>query len=218
MEIDGKAPEEIATLIADRLPKVTKAKGRSMIAVAGPPASGKSTLAEVLVAELRAQSRAAGLLTMDGFHLDNAILETRGLRQRKGAPETFDLDGFHALASRVAHGEHVYVPAFDRDRDLSVNAAREIGTDIRLVVVEGNYLLLDEPGWRDLRDLWDFTVFLDIPRDILKARLLARWKSHGLPPEEGRAKVMENDLPNATRVVETVNRDAVDLILTSGRA
>jgi len=214
MNIDGLTPADIATLIADHLPDFGDAPGRRIVAVAGPPASGKTTVAEDLVAELARRGHAAGLLTMDGFHLDNAILDDKGLRPRKGAPETFDLAGFASLVARVKAGHHVFVPAFDRALDKSINAAREMDVDVKLVVAEGNYLLLDEEGWRGLHEAWDFSAFLDVAEPVLRQRLEDRWTTFGVAPNDRAAKVEGNDLPNAKRVLERLDREKIDLILS----
>jgi len=139
---------------------------------------------------------------MDGFHLDNPVLEARGLRARKGAPETFDLAGFRALLERLQREDEVMAPRFSRDLEAAIGSAVEIGPAVKVVIVEGNYLLLDEPGWRDLREFWSFSVFLDVPPEELTRRLAERWLSHGLSEAEAQTKLEANDLPNADRVIE----------------
>lgn len=171
---------------------------RRLVALAGPPASGKSTLAE----ELAAQNPAFRVVPMDGFHLDNAVLDARGLRDRKGAPETFDAIGFLHLIRRLRSEAEVIIPAFDRALDRSINGAAVVGPEIETVIVEGNYLLLDAPVWRDLAQLWDYSVQLDVPEQVLRARLIERWLSHGFSEAEARAKAEANDLPNAAVVRE----------------
>ena len=174
---------------------------RRLIAVAGPPASGKSTVSAALLAALNANGPVAGLLAMDGFHLDNGILDARGLRQRKGAPETFDFAGLRATLHRLIDEEEVIVPTFDRTRDVSLGASAVIGTDVETVVVEGNYLLLNETPWVELRPFWDFTVLISAENNTLEQRLVDRWIHHGFSPKEARAKALENDIPNAMRVL-----------------
>ncbi|WP_298437455.1 AAA family ATPase [uncultured Jannaschia sp.] len=166
---------------------------RLLVALVGPPASGKSTLAEALVAQLGD----AALLPMDGFHLDDRILTPRGDRPRKGAPHTFDIGGLSRVLDGLRAGEDVYHPIFDRSREIAIAGAGHIPAAIRTVVVEGNWLLLDEPGWRDLGP-WDLTVRLDVPDEVLRARLADRWAN--LAPAEAAAKIDGNDLPNAARV------------------
>lgn len=169
--------------------------GRRLVAILGAPGSGKSTLAEQLVAALPG----AVLVPMDGFHLDNRLLDRDGLRARKGAPETFDAEGFVALIRRLKQGGDVVYPVFDRDRDLAIAGAGRVGAATGLVVVEGNYLLLDRAPWRDLAGLWDLSVMLDVPAEELRRRLTARWQGLGRSPAEVLAH-LENDLGNAETV------------------
>ena len=137
--------------------------GRHLIAVAGPPASGKSTFAHRLAYELTLAGRIAQVVPMDGFHLDNTILDGRDDRARKGAPHTFDVRGFRRLLQDIMTGGAVVYPLFDRDRDLAVAGAGELAAETDLVVVEGNYLLYDHPDWRDLAGLWALSIRLDVP-------------------------------------------------------
>ena len=184
---------------------------RRLVAVAGPPGSGKSTLAEALVARLTAEGRAAVLMPMDGFHLDDRLLGPRGLLPRKGAPETFDAAGFAATLRRVRTEPAVLIPVFDRVREIAIAGAAEIAAGTDLVVVEGNYLLLDEEPWRQLAPLWSLSVFLDVAPAELERRLTARWLGYGHAPEAAAEKARGNDLPNARRVL--ANRMAADLTL-----
>ena len=175
--------------------------GRCLIALAGPPGSGKSSLSAPLVAELTRRGRPAALVPMDGFHLDNRILNARGLLPRKGAPETFDAAGFLALITRLKHGEEVIAPCFDRDRDIAIAGAVEIPASTETAVVEGNYLLFDEAPWRSLAPLWDLSVFLDVPEKELRRRLVNRWKDHGLDDRAALERAEGNDLANARRIL-----------------
>lgn len=193
-------PETIAARLAAQIANERFSGPRRLIAIAGPPASGKSTLAANIVEELQAMGQGAGLLAMDGFHLDNAVLEARGLRQRKGAPETFDLAGFHSLLDRLRTGGEVIGPQFDRARDLVIGSSVVFAEADQTIVVEGNYLLLDRPGWRDLHGLWDYSAFLNVAREDLHRRLIARWVEHGFSEAEAREKAERNDLPNADLV------------------
>lgn len=180
----------------------TEAGGvRTMIAVAGPPAAGKSSISERLQAELAAEG--AEILPMDGFHYDNAVLDQLGLRQRKGAPQTFDFDNFELTLRRVRDSTaSVAVPTFDRPLDLSRAGARLIAPSTRYVIVEGNYLLLDRAPWSGLARLFDLSVFLTAPRAELERRLLKRWTDLSYPDEYAVAKVRGNDLPNVDLVLE----------------
>jgi pantothenate kinase len=190
---------EIAKIAAAIFKHAGKSK-RVIVAVAGPPGAGKSTIVEELADVLPAGSTA--IVPMDGFHYDDAVLVAKGLRQRKGAPETFDFDGYEALLKRLLAGDRdVAVPVFDRAIEISRAAAAIVPKEVKFVLTEGNYLLLDEEPWSRLAPLFDFTVFLDVPREELERRLIQRWLDHGRTPEDGRAWVDSNDLPNVDRVL-----------------
>lgn len=188
----------------DELERIVAERGRdarAITAIAGAPGSGKSTLAERLAERLNArEAGSAAVFPMDGYHFDDAVLNARGHRPRKGAPFTFDVAGFAEMLKRLrANGEdEVAVPVFDRGLEIARNAARIIPSTVRHLVVEGNYLLLNEKPWSALRPLYDTPVFLEVPEDVLKARLLDRWRA--LDGEDLRAKMDENDLPNAILV------------------
>ncbi|WP_281859097.1 AAA family ATPase [Litoreibacter halocynthiae] len=188
-------PPEVLTLI-NGLPATS---GRRLIAVAGPPASGKSTLAEQLADILPG----AAVVPMDGFHLDNDVLSERGLLGRKGAPQTFDAPGFVDLVEALRAPVTLSYPTFDRSRDRVVPDGGEVKADRKTVIVEGNYLLLDSTPWDQLHKLWDVSIFLDVPLDVLRERLLQRWRDHGYSEAEALTKAELNDLPNAQVVIQS---------------
>ncbi|GFE64304.1 nucleoside/nucleotide kinase family protein [Litoreibacter roseus] len=190
--VDGLV-EKIATLAGT---------GRKLIAVAGPPASGKSTLAEDLVSRLTDGGCAAALVPMDGFHLDNRVLEPLGLLLRKGAPDSFDAAGFLHLVKRLQNDSEVVYPVFDRPSDCAIAGAAVLKAEVDIVVIEGNYLLFDAPVWRDLKTIWDVSVWLDIPEDVLRDRLIQRWLDHGMTPHEANTRAEGNDLRNARQIAE----------------
>lgn len=180
----------------------TPRKGRRLIvAVAGAPASGKSTLAEDLCDHLVSRGRKAQVVPMDGFHLENDVLDARGLLARKGAPETFDLAGFTELLLQIAQDRATTYPVFDRQRDTAIRDGGTLADDTEIVIVEGNYLLLDEAGWRELQAFWDVSLALVTPLDVLRERLIARWVHHGLERDSAVKRAESNDIPNAERVV-----------------
>jgi len=189
--------EEIARTLINRAGD----KRRFIVAIAGPPGAGKSTLADALVVALQALGESAEVLPMDGFHMDNGVLQEKGLLSRKGAPETFDVRGFLDIirAVRVAEGE-VLVPVFDRSRELAIAASRVIEVSTRFVLVEGNYLLLDRAPWSALDGEFDYEILISPPVATLEEGLMDRWRGYGLSEEAAREKTQGNDLKNGALV------------------
>ncbi|WP_020683797.1 nucleoside triphosphate hydrolase [Marinobacterium rhizophilum] len=209
------APESVrrcAAGLADRIEALPECETRRLVAIAGPPGSGKSTLAEAVVGILTERGHGAVLMPMDGFHLDDRLLEPRGLLARKGAPETFDFGGFACTLNRVRDECSVILPVFDRAREIAVAGAAEISAQTRIVIVEGNYLCFDEAPWRSLANLWDLSVFLDVPLAELEQRLIERWRGYGFDLDAARTKALGNDIPNARRVASA--RVKVDIVLS----
>ena len=171
--------------------------GRFLCALAGPPGAGKSTLAAAVVAALGPGAR---VVPMDGFHYDDRVLEARGLRARKGAPDTFDVAGFLHLLDRLRSEAEVAIPIFDRGLEISRAGADIVGPQDRMLVVEGNWLLLDEAPWSAAAPRFDMTAMLQVPEAELIRRLRVRWASHGKTPAEAEAWIAGNDLPNIRRV------------------
>ncbi len=190
------------TALAERSTALLSDKPRVLLALAGAPGSGKSSLAAALLRRFRETKVPAEIVPMDGFHLDNAVLDARGLRQRKGAPETLDAQGFLHLIRRLKEGGEVVAPIFDRARDIAIAGAQVVPADAQVVIVEGNYLLFDEDPWRGLVPLWDLTARLDVPLPELRARLIQRWLDQGLSRAAATRRAESNDVPNARRVLE----------------
>ncbi|EAR52508.1 hypothetical protein OG2516_05353 [Oceanicola granulosus HTCC2516] len=193
--------EEVNQL-ADAIHAARASRERVMVAVAGAPGSGKSTFAAELHRRLSLQKVRCAAIPMDGFHLDNAVLEARGLKLRKGAPETFDSLGFLNAMRRLREGDEVVLPIFDRTRDIAIAGAVVVEPSCQVVIVEGNYLLFNERPWLALAPLWDISARLDVPVAELRARLIQRWLSHGLSRTAATQRAERNDIPNALRVVE----------------
>jgi len=178
---------------------------RLIVGVAGAPGSGKSTLAEALKAEIdRARPGLAAVLPMDGYHYDDAVLKELGRLARKGAPDTFDVGGLAQMLRRLSANDEaaVAVPVFDRTIETARAGGRLIPQSVGIVIAEGNYLLLKRPPWSRLDGLFDFTVMIDVPTEVLRRRLDARWRHFGLSEAEIRRKVDTNDLPNGVTVIE----------------
>jgi pantothenate kinase len=200
---------EIAKLAAAIFKRAGGQK-RFVVALAGPPGAGKSTVSEQLAGLFPEGS--AVVVPMDGYHFDDAVLNARGMRARKGAPETFDFYGFESLLKRIRANEaEVAIPVFDRAVELSRAGAAIIDQDVKFVLVEGNYLLLDEQPWSRLGPLFDFSIYLDVPREELDRRLVERWDRHGKTPAEARAWIDSNDMPNIDRVLQ--RRRAADIVM-----
>lgn len=178
--------------------------GRALLGVAGAPASGKSTLAELLVAALGDD---AVLVPMDGFHLDDAVLRRHGSWERKGAIDTFDDAGFAELLHRVRAADGtVYAPRFDRALEASIGGAIEVAADVPLVVTEGNYLLAETGAWPRARAALDEVWFLRIDPAVRRERLIERHMRFGRGPEEARARADGTDEINARLIEATAAR------------
>jgi pantothenate kinase len=190
--------ESLASLIRSRAGDA----GRYMVAIAGAPASGKSTLAENLRDALVAEGETAIVVPMDGFHFDDLILNARGHRSRKGAPFTFDVPGFEVLLKRIkAREPDIAIPVFDRSMELSRAAADIVDENTRFILVEGNYLLLRQPPWNRLHALFDFSIYLKVPVEELERRLTKRWLDHGFDLAYAKNWIASNDLPNIMEVI-----------------
>lgn len=200
--------------LAGRVIASPKNGRRQLVAVAGAPASGKSTLAQDLVQTLSNEGHCAKTVPMDGFHLSNQILMERGRLDRKGAPDTFDALGFLNLVARLQQEDEVFIPIFDRARDIALMAGDVVGSETDIVVVEGNYLLFDAPIWRDLSKFWDVSIWLDVRPEVLKERLVARWLTYGHSAEEALARASHNDLKNAEQILQ--HRKSADIRVVSG--
>ena len=203
--------EALAPILA-RIPGAPSGVGRFVVAIAGPPAAGKSTLTASL---LEALGGRAGVVAMDGFHFDNDILDARGHRDRKGAPHTFDVTAFGTILGALGADRSVEmaVPVYDRGMSMAQNCATWISRDNDVLVTEGNYLLLDEQPWSGLRSLFDLTIWIDVPLSTVESRIIDRWSAAQLPSEEIRRRTEDNDLPNA-RLVHT-GSVAADIVVSA---
>ena len=189
---------ELVSQIADD----ARNRSRYVFGLAGPPGSGKSTVAALL-----ADALGAVVVPMDGFHLDNAELDRLGLSGVKGAPETFDAAGFVRLVEQLTHSDGpVSAPTFDRLADRAIDGAITVDPDDHIVIVEGNYLLLDRPPWAALRELFDRTGYIDVDDATRVERLVARHVSHGRSLEDAREFVRTSDEANAAIVVAARHR------------
>lgn len=186
---------------------------RRIIGIVGKPGSGKSTVAEALVT---AVGQGAALLPMDGFHLSNAVLESLGIADRKGAPHTFDVHGYVALLRRIRSemSHPIYFPIFDREMEESITAQGVVKPNTHLIITEGNYLLLASDGWEEVRALLDEIWFVDVDDRLRLDRLIARHIRYGRSPSAAQAWAQGTDELNAIIVGES--RERADVILNLG--
>lgn len=199
----------LATLI-DRAAALAVPGQRRLLGIAGAPGSGKGTVAEAVRAALGA---AAVIVPMDGFHLAGAELARLGLADRKGAPPTFDAAGYVALLQRLRHpdGRTVYAPEFHREAEESFAGAIAVPPEVPLVITEGNYLLLPDDPWGEVRDLLDEAWFLVPDEQQRVSRLVARHIEFGKTAAQAQDWVQRSDEPNARLIDATRNR--ADLVI-----
>jgi pantothenate kinase len=184
---------------------------RTMLGITGAPGAGKSTLAAALCGALGDEAAVVG---MDGFHLARVELRRLGRQSTKGAPDTFDADGYAALLTRLRENRDpvVYAPMFDRDLEEPVGSAVPVPREVPLVVTEGNYLLLDEEPWTTARSRLDEVWFLDLPEDVRTTRLTARHERYGMPAPVASERVTTGTDGENARLVEAT-RHRADLVL-----
>ena len=187
-------PDQFAATLRER----ARGGARVVAGLAGEPGAGKSTLAAQLVAALGAD---AVVLPLDGFHLPQARLVALGRRDRMGAPDTFDVDGFVEVLERVrADGGEVFAPGFDRTDEEPVPDAIRILPEHRIVLVEGNYLLHDSGGWERVLPLLDANAYLHLDPRTRRERLIARHVASGKTPDAAAAWVDGPDETNAALI------------------
>lgn len=207
--------QALSRLVPHILELLSQAHHRIAIGLAGGPGTGKSTLAAELVTMLNAvHPGSAALVPMDGFHIKHAKLEAMGQTDYKGAPHTFEgADFVNFLHHLKAATGPVSGPGYSRKIEDTVDDAFTVQPEARILIVEGNYLLLTEGPWAGVRPLLDYAVFIDVPRDLVRARLLKRHGEEGLFTEErNRAHIERNDLPNYDLVC--LSQDRADVVIS----
>jgi pantothenate kinase len=201
--------------LVDRATSLLDHPGRALLGITGAPGSGKSMLTETLLSHLSAAmgADAVGHLPMDGFHLADVQLDRLGRRNRKGAPDTFDVDGYVAALRRLQDESKrtLFAPGFERDLEQPIAAAIAIPPSAHLVVTEGNYLLLPHDGWERVRPLLTEVWHVQVDKDVRRERLVRRHEQFGKSAEAARAWVDQVDEPNARLVSAT--RATADLVV-----
>ncbi len=191
---------------------------RAVLGIAGSPGAGKTTLAERLVQELNGSGTPwVAHVPMDGFHLADSELDRLGRRDRKGAPDTFDAAGYAALLRRLREEpdqEVVYAPGFERVLEQPIAGTIPVPPSARLVVTEGNYLLLETDSWARVRPALDEVWFCELPEQERIRRLVARHEEFGKSHEAAVAWVRGTDQRNADLVAGT--RGRADLVVATG--
>lgn len=191
--------------LVDRARALASGPERRILGIAGSPGAGKSTLAELIAAEV---GPVAQVVEMDGFHLSNEVLVALGRRGRKGAADTFDAAGYASLLRRLREPQPgiVYAPAFDRGLDQAVAGATGVDESCRLVITAGNYLLLEEPPWNEVLPLLDEAWFLEPDEGQRVRQLVARHERFGRTPGDARSWALTTDGPNGDLVRSTRHR------------
>jgi pantothenate kinase len=186
-----------------RLSALLEGGGRKVLGLVGPPGAGKSSLALALQ---HAFAEVSQVVPMDGFHLTNAELRRLGRADRKGAPDTFDSLGFAALLKRLRQqrpDEIVYVPEFRREIEEPIAGAIPIFPQTRLIITEGNYLLLDQGAWANVSALLDDAWYVDVEDGLRTDRLTQRHEQFGRSRQEAMEWVATTDEPNARLIALT---------------
>lgn len=218
--IEADEGDALATLAGHAIALASDRNRRVLIGLAGGPGSGKSTLATKLVDVLtEAVPGSAALVPMDGFHRRHMDLIAAGTVDAKGAPHTFDAEAFVTFVAQLKRAEAaVSGPSYSREIEDVVPDAFSIAANVPILVIEGNYLLLDDGAWTGVRPLLDYAAFLDVDREVVRARLIKRHAEHGLFSEERNKRHIEQvDLKNFDLVARSsVRADLIFRIASDG--
>ena len=196
----------------ERASLLQESSTRYILGIVGKPGVGKSTFTDFLREHLSQELFA--ILPMDGFHMSNEELLELGRRDRKGAPDTFDVRNFtQTLAAiKVSDGADIKFPVFKREIEASIPDAGLIPAQAKLVIVEGNYLLHDQSGWEQVGSFLDEAWYLHVDDELRMQRLIARHIAFGKSPEDAKDWSEGTDEANA-RVIHKSESKA-DLVVT----
>ncbi|WP_199910728.1 AAA family ATPase [Loktanella sp. Alg231-35] len=189
--------DALMEIIVDR---VEGAAAPFLIGIAGPPATGKSTLSERLVTDLNVAGTKACFCPMDGFHLTNAQLDAQDLREAKGRIDTFDAEAFVAAVQRLTARDSFWWPVYSRQRHDAIPEGTSISGAEGVYVIEGNYVLSEAEPWRAAGDAFNLRIFVDAPDETLRQRLLNRHQKSGRAQSEALEKIDRTDMPNAQTI------------------
>jgi pantothenate kinase len=179
---------------------------RKLVGIFGKPGVGKSTFTEFLSKNLREDL--VNVVSMDGFHLSNDVLASLNLSSSKGAPNTFDVQGFATLLKRIRFNatEVIYYPIFDRKIEESIAAQGFVPPSAKLIFIEGNYLCHDGDGWEEIFSLFDETWYLEVAEELRIERLVKRHIEFGKSPSAAREWALGTDEKNAILIGENSHR------------
>jgi len=176
---------------------INGSSARVLIGIAGKPGAGKSTLSQFISDSIKSEE--LSVVPMDGFHYSNAVLDKLGRLSRKGAPDTFDVNGFVTLLKRIRreNNQNIYYPKFDRSIEESIAAQGEVSVKTKVVIIEGNYLLHQAGGWNEVTPLLDEIWFIDGDEDLRMKRLIQRHMAFGKSAVDAQDWAMGSDEKNA---------------------
>jgi pantothenate kinase len=211
-------PTPVFDGLIDRVLALAAQQPRVVVGIAAPPGAGKSTLADAVRSALRLRGLRPdelAVVPMDGFHLADVTLDALGRRDRKGALDTFDGDGYVAALRRLKAGEPrpVYLPGFERELEQPIAAAVAVPASARVVITEGNYLLVDDGPWAEVAGLLDESWYLDVDAAVRRERLIARHIEFGKAADAAREWVLNVDEPNAELIAATRGRASLVIAL-----
>lgn len=217
-DVVGSGSDGYSPSLHARIVQLMASRRRVILGLCGPPAAGKSTVAEAIV---RHWGDRACLVPMDGFHLADDELARLGRSQRKGAPDTFDAWGYLRLLERLRHqaaDECIYAPQFHRDLEAAVAGSIAVAPHVPLIVTEGNYLLLDDDPWRRVPPLLDEVWYVGLDERVRLERLLARHVHYGRSRHDAMAWIESSDQPNARLIEASRARATLQVERPAGQA